>query len=494
MSAKENLEERLEKLGQAIASNNAFVENVMSRIEATPRGFPDRIGKLKNRLIVRRIIMSRFTKLAAAAAIIVAALVGLNHFTGSIDVATPAYGITDVPELFKKASVIHTRGWMYFPRHKMPKGQEIPPVEMEQWIDLENGRVRFTGVGLSIGPNEVRINLGETVSDGQYKMCLNHTDKSAIFFKISNYQRMLEKHHSLNQMFGQMFGDIDELDNFVKTGQEEINGVEYDIWEGEVVHSVTNQTERYKYCLSPTTGESGQVQAWVKLDNGQWALNYEYCLIGRDVPIPEGIFTTEAPEGYALENTKETATPLELDDGGSVHYGSLTLDPRISFTLSDGSVILAWYSTDRESTTSQAELFEDLEFGGALPKLPVEIYALKPSGWTGDITYIGQHLAYTQKAEKFIEWGIYVPDGPPPKHSEMLGYEVLYRFNLGEHRPNWILGYTVDYGILIETAENFDWWVLGAMAELSNDGKAPEGITYESVLKLTEHIRESLVE
>ena len=43
----------------------------------------------------------------------------------------------------------------------------------------------------------------------------------------------------------------------------------------------------------------------------------------------------------------------------------------------------------RESETSQVELFEDLEFGGALPKLPVEIWGLKPGGWTGDITYMG---------------------------------------------------------------------------------------------------------
>ena len=54
--------------------------------------------------------------------------------------------------------------------------------------------------------------------------------------------------------------------------------------------------------------------------------------------------------------------------------------------------------------------------------------------------------------------------------------------------------YTVDYGILIETAENFDWWVLGAMAELSDDGKAPEDITYQTVLQLAEQIRKSLVE
>ncbi len=40
--------------------------------------------------------------------------------------------------------------------------------------------------------------------------------------------------------------------------------------------------------------------------------------------------------------------------------------------------------------------------------------------------------------------------------------------------------------------EEVDTWVLGAMAELSDNGKPPEGIIYESVLQLARQIRESL--
>jgi len=296
---------------------------------------------------------------------------------------------------------------------------------------------------------------------------------------------MLAKHQGRDQIPEILFGDISKLDNFVKTGQEEIDGLEYDIWEGEVVHSVTKDTTRFKYWLSPSTGESNQVQAWAKLSDGQYRLAYEYDRIERNVDVPDVIFTMEVPQGYVLRNTKETAMPLELDDGGSVHCGNFTLDPRISFTLSNGSVILGWFSVNRESETSQVKLFEDLEFGGALPKLPVEIWGLKPGGWTGDITYVGRHIVYTRKGDMFIEWSLYVPETLPPARSEMLGYDVLYRFNL-EEKPKWRIGYTLDYGIRIETEEDFNTWVLGAMAELSDDGKAPENVTYESVLQLSE--------
>ena len=490
MTSKETVEEKLKNLAQSISPDDKLVENVMSRIDTKPFAHSRRIEKLSAKLIARRLIMNRFTKFAVAAVLIAAVALSITILDKS---ATPAYGITDVPELFSKARVIHVQGRTYFPGHTMPDGQEIPPVEMEQWIDLENGRLRFTSCGLTSNQNDVRITEGETISDGQYKLSLSHTDKWAIFFKISEYRRMLEKRRSLAQMFGQLFGDADRLDSFVKTGQEEIGGVECDIWEGEVVHSVTKDAVRYKYWLSPSTGESNRVQAWRKLSNGQYQLYYEYSKIERDVAVPDGVFAMEVPQGYELRNTRETATPLELDDGGSVHCGSFTLDSRITFTLSDGSVILGWSSFDHESETSQEDLFENLEFGGSLPKLPVEIWGLKPSGWTGDLTYVGRHLAYTQKGDKFIEWSLYVPEILPPARSEMLGYDVLYRFNL-EEKPKWIIGYTLDYGIQIKTEEDFDIWVRGAMAELSNNGKAPESITYENVLQLAKRLRKSLAQ
>jgi hypothetical protein len=431
---------------------------------------------------IRSIIMkSTITKLAAAMIIVIVVGIGIYYFIG--EVTTPAYGITDVPELFRKSRVIHTQGWKYFPRDTMPDGQEIPPVEMEQWIDMENGRVRFTTCGLTSNKNGIKITVGETISDGEYKLSLLHTDKRATFFKISEYQRMLEKHYSLNQMFGQMFGDVERLDSFVKTGQEEIDSVDYDIWEGEVTHPITKHTDLYKCWLSPSSGETKRIQAWVKQSDGQYQLDYEYDRIKRDVVIPDGIFTMEVPQGYELRSTRETAIPLELDDGGSAHCGSYTLD----------SVILGWCSFDRESKKSQVDLFENLEFGGFLPKLPVEIWGLKPSGWTGDITYVGRHLACTQKGDKFIEWSLYVPEGLPPARSEMLGYDVLYRFNL-EEKPKWSIGYTLDYGLQIKTEEDFDKWVLGAMAELNDDDKAPENVTYERVLQLTKEIQKTLAQ
>ena len=487
MTDKETIEEKLKKLGQAIGSDDSLVENVMSRIDTATFCESNRIN---NKLLVRRIIMNRFTKFAAAAAIIVVAVLSITILDKS---ATPAYGITDLPELFEQAKVIHIQGWQYFGGHRMPNGKKIPPVEVDNWIDLESGRSRYTGTGLSIDKNGVRVTIGETISDGQYQVNMNHTKKDVTFFKISDYQRMLNAYLISKLMYGQIFGEIEQLQNFEKVGWEQIDEVVYDIWQSEMIHAVTEHANRFKFWLSPNSGKLGRVQMWSKANNDQWELNYDYCDIDYNVVIPDGVFAMEIPEGYTLKNTMETAIPEELGSGGGVGYSNdqynLRADTKIGFIMGDGSVIVAWRSVNNESETPQDELFMGLEFGGPLPELPVEIYGLKPAGVSSDITYTGYHLTHTQKAGKFIEWSLYVPDGTPPASVRQLGCDVLYRFNL-DHEPKWRIGLTVDC-MPIEAVEDFGKWVLGAMAELSDDGRAPEDVTYESVLQLAEQVRKS---
>jgi hypothetical protein len=427
---------------------------------------------------------------AVAAMIVAGVAIGIYQYTGSFDGANVAYGMTDVPGLYKNARVIHLQGWLHY--NLTDKGKKVPKVPLERWIDQENGRIRFTQPSVYADPERVTITMREVIANGQYKMVLNHTDKKAVFYRISDYQRMLQTHHGVQDMFGHLFGNVEIFEDFVKTGREEIDGVTYDVWVCDVKKpdSTISRIDRYKYWLSPATGESGRFQSWYKNGEEPWRLGHDYYKIERDVEIQKDTFALVVPKGYEASNTRETAIPLELDEMGGVGHESLRLDPRISFTMSDGSVVLGWRSVDAESATSQIELFEGLEFGGNLPRVPVEIRALKPSGWPGDTAYIGRHLAHTQKGDMWIEWSLYVPDGLPPKRSEMLDYDVLCGFNPEQQIDHWP-STSVDYGIRIETEEDFNKWVLGAMAELNDEGRSPKQVTYEKVLQLAKEIRDS---
>jgi hypothetical protein len=493
MTAEETIEKRLEKLAQAISPDETLVENVMSRIDGKSIIIASEVTAQN---IWRTMMKSPITKLAAAAMIVIVVGIGIYYFTG--DGTTPAYGITDMPELFRTVRTIHLKGWHYYPGHKTPDGNDVLPVNMEEWFDLENGRRWSTTCSSSGRTNATKISVGELISDGQYRLSLNHTRKSAHFSKRNKYQQMLAKHQGRDQMIERLFGDISKLDSFVKIGREKIDGVDCDIWEREEIFSATEGGWRGKYWLSPSTGECKRYQAWMCFTGKQqWELRREYDKIERNVDIPEGLFSMEVPEGYEADNTKETAALSELGSSNIGGYSDdrcdLSHGGALNFTISDGSVIWGWNSIDRKSEKPQEEFFEGLEFGGPLPKLPIEFNSLKPAGMPKDITYTGFHLTYTRKADRFTEWAIYVPDGTPPENVRQFGYHALYVFNL-EHEPRLKINLPVPYGLLIETKEDFDKWVLGAMAALSDDGKAPENVTYESVLQLAEQIRESLAQ
>jgi hypothetical protein len=72
MAHKDKLEKKLEELGRAVGCDDSIVDTVMSRIEA--RSFSES-KRVKNEFLVRKIIMNRFTRLAAAAVILIGVLV-----------------------------------------------------------------------------------------------------------------------------------------------------------------------------------------------------------------------------------------------------------------------------------------------------------------------------------------------------------------------------------------------------------------------------------
>ena len=487
---RENIEEILKKLGA-----EDVPADVRKIAEETSANFSRTLTPSRRHILWSDIMKSPIVKLAAAAVIIIAVLAGINYFGGSIDVATRAYGITDLPELLQSARTLHITGWGYYPEKERP-GKVQGKVALEHWFDMENGLVRFMSMGWSWNSgnsNETVLYLSEKIIDGQYEMIVDHTRKSVGFYKLSDFQRRLAAKQNIGFVIKRMLGNVDQLDDFVKTGREVVDGTIYDIWQGEVSTPVINVTMRIKSWLSPTSGELGRVFVWEKQQDG-WSAVYEIDKIERNIELPVDIFVTEPPEGYTLVRPKEDARMKELNMEGGVGINGLWIDNHISFTLEDGSVVVGWHSIDQQSDESQDELFEGLQMGGPVPKLPIEINALMPIGISESIRYEGRHLCWTRKDDRFHEWSIYVPEKVPPARSDILGYHVLHKFNPSDRIKGGSIGLDLMADLLIETQEDFDRWVLGAMAELSDDGIAPEHVTYESVLELAEKVHDSLHE
>jgi len=292
----------------------------------------------------------------------------------------------------------------------------------------------------------------------------------------------------------QMFGNIDQIEGSTKVGQEEINGIMYDIWQSEFF-LVNRFGNRFRTWLASESGDIGRVLLWQtrQKDEKDLRLVFDLHTIELGAVPPEGIFDTTPPDGYELNNTKETA---ETDTLGidpkpkKACRGDYELHAHIGFTLKDGSVILGWSCPDKERS-SQIDLFKNLTFGGKLPELAGKIETLTSIPQKPIIKYAGHHLACTQKNGIFYEWSLYVPDKKPPARNSLLGYNLNIKYQVDESafgsRPG-----SLSEDLVIDTNQDFNTWVRGAMACLRNDGKAPEHITYENVLQLARKIRDSL--
>ena len=147
MTAKETIEEKLKKLGQAISSDDALVKNVMSRIDAKVTHESNKRVRLKDRLIISRFITNRFTKFAAAAVIIVAALIGVDYFGGSIDGTSAVYAAAI--KALQNVNTVHISGWTtrLKPKHSSvldepPDTFKQYPLEIWEWM-TENGEYRI---------------------------------------------------------------------------------------------------------------------------------------------------------------------------------------------------------------------------------------------------------------------------------------------------------------------------------------------------------------
>ena len=141
MSAKDNLEEKLEGLGQAIGSDRSLIQTVMTRINArTPAGFSR---------IERRFTMSRLMKLAAAAVIIIAVLLAITLLDRS---TVPAYAIQQTVEALKNVRFLH-----------IVARDQAGQIKDERWIEIgmDGFQVRYRQDSPS---NPVAIEDGESTA------------------------------------------------------------------------------------------------------------------------------------------------------------------------------------------------------------------------------------------------------------------------------------------------------------------------------------------
>jgi hypothetical protein len=450
--------------------------------------------------IGRFIMHSRIAKMIAAAIVVVVATLGVCLLERS---STPVYGMTEALDLIEQAKTLHIQGWRIDRHGSPPEESQLP---FECWYDLENGRYRIHSTSFFAGQIDEYFHVcdGEYVMDsGAYHPVGDHVHRTIEFEKADparrNDIRWLEWYRQLRRIEG-----------FHKVQQDILAGEKFDVWQGEYTYGVGDHVTRHRLqvWLSPATARLGMVKVWEEQDGGEWNQIWEYTRFERDAPLSAELFKTEPPAtGYEIKNSKETATvavrrsPLDVDiyENTEFAYASLNYWVAPIFALPDGSLLAGYQSVDAKEPRDQARYFQGLQMGGPLAKLPVEVYALTPEPNARNVTFLGFHLACTQKqtanGPRWFEWILYVPNAEPPKPEAVLMYRIQYRLNVQRTED-------IDISVrqtatpnpqMVETEEDFNRLVLGAMAERNDSASPPEQVTYASVLQMARQIRATLV-
>jgi len=392
-------------------------------------------------------------------------------------------------------------------------------VETEEWIDFANGRWRtpFLGSGSgggmgSRGPetSQPEVSVAEKIcAGGDFEMLVDHDRKTVFYTRVNEFQKRLKCHRYAKILLHEALGEPDWYDSYEIIGQEEIDGRTYDIWQAikekqlrhtfkennwlpvEAAEFAYDPARKKQVWLCPETGEFARTIGWTQR-NGQWHRGSEITLVERNIDIPDEIFSLEPPPGYRPLNSKYSAEASELIQGRGSTL-SICLSTHIGFALPDGSIIACWGSYDEKSRRPQGPLFENLQMGGPLPKLPFEVYALEATHKGEEFAFEGCHFAYTQKNGEFYEWALYIPSQDiDPRYSEMLNYNFIFRNNTSRKVDVNSLGSSVRAELTIENQQDFETFVLGAMAELSDNRTVPEHVTYQNVLDLTQDLKQAM--
>jgi len=440
--------------------------------------------------IWRIIMKSRITKLAAAAIFISAAVLSLIIFDKTV---STTYAITNIPHLLRQARTVHIEGWTIKP---VPgtEVEQMPKYPLNFWFDLQNERIRYTQTGSITRDGKTTFTELETIFNGQFVMNLDHTNKTVSYSKVSPFIRGFMIRQNFDGVLNQLFKSGKAFGNFEKTGQEDIDGVVYEVWQGEYDVLVPSAPRvKMQVLFDPYTGNIAAMKAWTKINDGDWLPVLDITAIRRNIELPDQLFSTAPPSDYTMHNTKETAKEISgIMSFGNYNYNTLSLHLHISFTLSDGSILLCWSCTDSKQKESQQSLFENLQPGDKLPQLPVVVQKLETLMGKEPICYTGRHLAFTQRDGEFFEWALYVPQNPNPEPA--LAYKIIPEINDPEAKGNFNPQAIISAIVIIDSQKDFEKLVLGAMAYLKDDDNQLPNLTYKDVLNLTNKIQQNLNE
>ena len=284
MTSKENLEEKLHRLSQAIGSDDKLLKNVMSKIRSAPAAGEAGAGH------IRRIIMKYLlTKLAAAAAIAVVFWIAISYLGGSTNGTSKVYAA--MIKALHNVNTVHVSGWTtnIYPLYttvgdKPYDTSEQYPIEIWEWF-TEDGSYRMFD---RQGPI--------TVWQGEDRRYQYQANKDRLY--ISTY-KTFKSSAQLSEKFQFLKTDIESEKTYKikKLGTRLIDGKEAQGYQGE------RGNKRDEIWVDTQTNLLLESNVYA-LNNGRWE-QYWYKTVTYDQDVPEHIRAYTPPDAKNVEYSSD---------------------------------------------------------------------------------------------------------------------------------------------------------------------------------------------
>ncbi len=335
MRPAENIE-RLIKKSRYKASTEAYDKALGSFLQAVDAYEKQKLA-LTEPNIWRIIMKSKITKAAAAAVIIIAVLIGINHFGGSLGGGSVAFA--DV------LKYIQTQSYTFDLTMKDVIEEGSPTVNIKAMI-FELGRVRM----------DCSVPVGEMSSITDFTtektLLLFHENKTAVIKE----EPVLNKSTGAQGMFVLFTRPIDNLWNMRDGTEEQLGEKEIN---GQLVtgFKVLQEDRYFQYDMTiwadAADGVPRLVEVTSKPLDGSFSIKWTMENFDLDVDLDEELFSLEVPAGYTLAY-QEDLEKIEVDTESSTEAEKI-------------EQILELWSQGRKDETIEIllgiEWTEQIEFG-----------------------------------------------------------------------------------------------------------------------------------
>lgn len=307
MKSADNIKKSIKELN--LTAPPELHDRVLGSLVKTMEQFNQQPSAVIKPSIWRIAMKDRITKLAAAAAIIIAVLICINHFSGPIDVATPAFA--DVIEQIEKAKTI-TWNLTFYSQVTSKDGERI-------WVETETRQLAYKAPGLyrevRVDDNgqitnvtiEDAVNLKELSLDPVTKYAtllqrtVKHYDPRGAFSWEKEYIKGENKGRSL-EWVGQKNTTSGTVNVFRSAFRDEANNQDwsYDFW-------VSKETKQLIAVYVPGADiyDPEKDPARNNPSEKDWSRREPMCHVKDDIvynaQMDESLFSLSPPPGYSVE-------------------------------------------------------------------------------------------------------------------------------------------------------------------------------------------------